>query len=508
MSELVLGWQLTQALEPKYWLNRDAKPGSQSSHDLVTVSPASVAAHTAIIAQSGSGKSFFLGRFVEEIALQTKARCIVLDPNADFRRIHEVESPTLWENANYNIRKRAGKLPHEATREEFAARWVEVEIRIRGGDPGGIRPYEPLRLSWPSVAAEFLAEDLGPLQKGELYHCHSFVKIVHDLFALRSLTQRSIRDYLKKAETLLNQAIANPSDFATTIKEELGIADVEHTDVDQLKVRSLFSRLGLKETSKRDVARAVDQQVDRALTAARYLSGDIRRFYFGKLNEFRTAGIIDTRAAAKRSGKETPARIEVIDLPSIGHPTTRLLAINAVIETEWERARVAWDIALRESAETDFRVPTFIVIDEAHNVVPRDPRSRTEHALREQFRTIIAEGRKYGLFLILVSQRPDKLDPLVVSECENRAIMKLSSGSALKATKEMLALEDVSDAVLNKCLDLPIGRALLVGHWSPDGPDFVYAAARRTVEGGRNLKTSYWASPPEPKPVPAPDSSP
>jgi DNA helicase HerA-like ATPase len=51
--------------------------------------------HTVIIAQSGSGKSFFLGRLIEEIMLKSKARCLILDPNGDFRRINEIDEE-LW----------------------------------------------------------------------------------------------------------------------------------------------------------------------------------------------------------------------------------------------------------------------------------------------------------------------------------------------------------------------------------------------------------------------------
>jgi len=41
-------------------------------------------AHTLIVGQSGSGKSFMLGRFLEEIAAKTSARMVILDPNSDF----------------------------------------------------------------------------------------------------------------------------------------------------------------------------------------------------------------------------------------------------------------------------------------------------------------------------------------------------------------------------------------------------------------------------------------
>jgi DNA helicase HerA-like ATPase len=64
----------------------------------------------------------------------------------------------------------------------------------------------------------------------------------------------------------------------------------------------------------------------------------------------------------------------------------------------------------KEPVDEDQRVPTFIVLDEAHNFIAANPRSRHESLVREQFCTIAAEGRKFGLFLILVSQRPDKLD--------------------------------------------------------------------------------------------------
>lgn len=118
-SHLILGWEVTPTLEPNYWLNGDSKPGSQADADLVRVSAETAAAHTAIIAQSGSGKSFFLGRLVEELLLRTKSRCLIIDPNADFRKSYEVEGPDLWEKAHYNVHSRGGKLPHEAAQEDF-----------------------------------------------------------------------------------------------------------------------------------------------------------------------------------------------------------------------------------------------------------------------------------------------------------------------------------------------------------------------------------------------------
>src|SRR5207249_7256070 len=104
-----------------------------------------------------------------------------------------------------------------------------------------------------------------------------------------------------------------------------------------------------------------------------------------------------------------------------------------------------------------------------------------------------AEGRKFGLFLIVVSQRPDKLDPLVLSECENKVLMRVGSQSVLNITRQLLGLEEVPEKLLNKCLEFEQGRGLLLGDWVDGHPTFFYGAARRTVEGGRNLRPKAWA---------------
>jgi uncharacterized protein len=163
------------------------------------------------------------------------------------------------------------------------------------------------------------------------------------------------------------------------------------------------------------------------------------------------------------------------------------------------RARAAWNEALAKPPSEDKRVPNFIIVDEAHNLIPAKPRGTTEVALAEQFRTVVAEGRKYGLFLILVSQRPDKLDPQVLSECENKAVMRLNSNSVLTITRQMLGLDDVPPKVLEKCLDFKKGRALLIGNWAPEGDLLLYCAARRTVEGGRDLQGEFWDHAEEPE---------
>lgn len=499
-ASLILGWQVTQSLDPSYWVNNpDAKPGFQLDTDLVEVPANTIGAHTAIIAQSGSGKSYFLGRLIEEVMLRTRARCVILDPNSDFRRIYEIENPSLWKAATYKLKERRGKLPHEISWEEFVSNWSNLSIRIRGGMNLVGDKCEQLHLWWPSLDVQFLADDVDPMYRSDLYHCHSFIKTLGRLLEIKLWATGKSTDLIDSAQRVFRQArVLEMVDLRDALEQEytsfrligrnLDEGDGAPDDYITVGAKILVTRVGLQGQIKRFI--------EAALTVTKYVSPSIERFYFGKAREYLAGGILQSVPEVGPSAGSQSNRLEVVDFPSMPE-NIRPLAINALLATEWLEAKRAWDRALQKPPVNDQRVPVFIVIDEAHNLIPRKTRTKAESALREQFRTLAAEGRKYGLFLILVSQRPDKLDPLVLSECENKAVMKLGSTSVLNITKRMLGLDDLPSKTLERCLEFDTGRVLLAGRWAPNGPITLFSAARRTLEGGRNLREDYWAKAPD-----------
>lgn len=509
-SHLVLGWRTTSMLEPAYWVDGTPQAGLQTDSDLVRVPADSIGRHTAIIAQSGSGKSFLLGRLVEEIIIRTKSRCIILDPNADFRRVHDVEDLSLWTAAHYDRQKRRGKLPNEKTRSDFADLWPRSNIRIRTRAGGGavLRvPYESLQLSWPSLSMDVLAEDIDPMLRTDLYHCHSFVRELEELHGIKETTPVKTRALIDEAEQLLRQARTMPEAVRSTLDVRYN-ADEMVRDPPKGRVPAYVARVfpfftgvtslptDLLRRIKSNVRSKVTSLTESLVRAPQYISPVVEHFYFSRARSYEISGVVTAEVEkARRPLHASSWRLEVVDLPSLKDQPTRLLAVNAIMSDEWDSARQQWNLALERDPARDNRVPTFIVIDEAHNLIPANPRSKAESAVREIFRTIVAEGRKYGLFVVLVSQRPDKVDPVVLSECENKAVMKLSSGAVLTMTRSLLGLDDIHPKMLERCLDFDLGRALLVGPWATTGPQFMYCAARRTIEGGRNLRDEYWSTP-------------
>lgn len=492
---LTLGWRVSPGLEPHYWLQHGAKCGLQPEEELIKIRSRSLATHTALIAQSGSGKSFFLGRLVEEILINTKARCVVLDPNADFRKAYEVVDDKLWSDAKYDVKAGRGMLPHEPARSYFLKLWSQISIRIRTANFGPEKNVDPLQLWWSDISVEFLAEDLDPRLRSDLYHLHSAVRILMSLLYLKK--EGSGRaDFIGEAERLFGQGRGGTTEdnFRHVLQNEFNIEERLKTDAFVKRAMRVFQPGLVSHMSEpwaiEWLKTTLMRRLEVIVRAPRYVSNEVEHFYFGKAREYEAAGIL--KNAPDQTIDANRPRLDVIDLPSLRDRNTRLLVANSVVSDEWNHARTEWFSALQLKGSEDTRVPTFIIIDEAHNLVPADPRGKAEAALKEQFRTIIAEGRKYGLFLILVTQRPEKLDPLVLSECENKAIMRLGSLSVLSSASRLLGLEDVPQRLLEKSLEFGTGRVLLLGQWAPQ-PQLLYGAARRTAEGGRNLRDDQWA---------------
>ena len=276
-SKLVLGWQMDSKQEPKYWVGDEPKAGHQSPDDLVTVPADAIGSHTAIIAQSGSGKSFFLGRLIEEILVQTKARCIIFDPNADFRKIHEVENKSLWESPKYDRRKRRGKLPHESSREVFEKHWslVRKATRIKMGGDSSIsgENYETLQLLWSSLSVEFLAEEVDPMLRSDLYHCHTFAHDLEILFRLNAYaTEESPDNLIVETEKLFRHARLPEGDFRSTLEEEFNVDEI---------LNRLFK--GQTTALFREGSKLVDVMEMFAFTVPRYnpqwSAGDLAQLY-------------------------------------------------------------------------------------------------------------------------------------------------------------------------------------------------------------------------------------
>ena len=457
---LVLGWKLSGS-NPKWWLGHTHYDLPAPDAEVVMVEPLSIAQHTAVLAMSGSGKSFFLGRFLEEVITKTRCKCVVFDPNADFRRIDSVDTeiwnkPVFKENA---VPQRP--LPHETDGEAYREEWGRHVKRIiqRSDSEDVDPPFERLKLRLADINGDFLAADLPSQMLGEMNYAHEF------LVEVDRFLKKGKKDLLTVGERLFRLArTVTATDFVT-------LADSDLADASPAQIQHIYN-------------------------TPRYVSETSERAYFGAIRRLIAQGMIGLQNGMANM-TDANVRLRIIDLPSIPTHADQLLASHALLNAEWRRAKQEWADAIAANG-VDKRVPTLLVLDEAHNLAPRDPLSPSAKNMLDQVRTIVAEGRKFGLFAVLVSQRPDKLDPIVLSECENVALMRLSNAETLENARDLLNLK-IDGHVTQDLLTLGKGQVHIFGKWSSDprGEAFL-CAARRTFQGGANLRPEYWAVP-EPK---------
>ena len=91
-------------------------------------------------------------------------------------------------------------------------------------------------------------------------------------------------------------------------------------------------------------------------------------------------------------------------------------------------ARLLFQYKLHQSREERERDPILFVCEEAHRYVPDRGDAQYEVA-QSAIRRLAREGRKYGLGLMLVSQRPADIEGTVISQCNSWVVLRLSNSS-------------------------------------------------------------------------------
>ncbi|WP_456330007.1 helicase HerA domain-containing protein [Archaeoglobus sp.] len=130
---------------------------------------------------------------------------------------------------------------------------------------------------------------------------------------------------------------------------------------------------------------------------------------------------------------------------------------------------------LRKRGEVE---PGMIVIEEAHNFIPE--RGFDRAVSTGILRTIASEGRKFGLGLMVISQRPARVDKNVISQCNTQIILRVTNPNDINAIKN--GVEGITAEMVEEIKRLPPGHAMIV---SPEleRPVIVRVRSRKSKHG-------------------------
>lgn len=112
--------------------------------------------------------------------------------------------------------------------------------------------------------------------------------------------------------------------------------------------------------------------------------------------------------------------IRIVDLSGV--PNEVAGAASAAI------ARTLFSVKLWQTREERESNPVLLVCEEAHRYVPNRGEAQYE-AAQDAIRRLAKEGRKYGIGLILVSQRPSEVEATVLSQCNSWIVLRITNDS-------------------------------------------------------------------------------
>lgn len=153
----------------------------------------------------------------------------------------------------------------------------------------------------------------------------------------------------------------------------------------------------------------------------------------------------------RHDGLHKTAQIVILDMNE---------AVDEVVEVV---SSVVTRLIFDRLRRTDPRngMPVHLVLEEAHRYVAERPSTYAIDASRI-FQRVAKEGRKYGGFLIVASQRPSELSKTVLSQCSNFVVHRIQNPEDLSHIRQMTPF--ISDSVMRRLPSLPKQHALIFGN--------------------------------------------
>jgi hypothetical protein len=159
-----------------------------------------------------------------------------------------------------------------------------------------------------------------------------------------------------------------------------------------------------------------------------------------------------------------PGRATIINLKAVEPDTTEMAA--------YMLAKKLFDM------RKENRVPPFLMImEEAHNFVPEKGFGQT--LSNDIMRKIASEGRKFGLGMGVISQRPARIDKNVLSQCNTQFILRVTNPNDLKAISK--SFEGINSEVESMIKSLPPGVCFALGK---EYPVMTEVRTRKSKHGG------------------------
>lgn len=424
--------------------------------------------HAAVLGNTGSGKSCTVAAVLQSLFGKTDehhprgATIIVFDVNGEYR----AALGSLAQDAKIGV----SALHLDGTAEGFRLpHWflelAEWELLLQASERTQL-PILRMSLGLASLFASDESQELDTLRNHILAKC--ILQILRDDTSSPSKSDRIMgilqrfgtedinADIIKKYIRISYGEMANPLGLSEFLGGDDGF------EIEDLKLPSYdnspfdFSALGaaidlalLYEEShgNRQIRDYCSQMITRFKSLEERQEYDfLRHDVSDGVDE---SLFVETLVGVAKVGAHhtKASQIIVIDMNDVEDEVVEL--VSAVI------ARMLFRHLRR--ADPRNRFPIHLVLEEAHRYISSIPSGYSLDAIRI-FERIAKEGRKYGMFVMLASQRPSELSKTVLSQCSNFIVHRIQNPDDLSQIRQMTPF--ISETVLKRLPSLPKQHAL------------------------------------------------
>ncbi|SEL75997.1 hypothetical protein SAMN05216359_1167 [Roseateles sp. YR242] len=396
-----------------------------------------VTEHMAVLAMTGSGKSYTVGRIIERLVALHNGTVVVFDPHGEYGKA------LAKGQLNFNER---GDGDRDKRDEQALPRIRETFERLQKAG-AGIHVYTPQNESFKYKYAD---KNIQLALQFDHFEMDDIAEILPGL----SEPQQRVLDvairYWRTADK------AEPRDI-NRLRHLLG------DGIEELRGWDDLSEAESKALSGRSAAVA-SMKLSRVLNEA-------QSFYSATM-----AMPTDIyKMIGRPSNKQ--GRLVVVDLQGLSDTAKQVIC--ALLSSEILRAA---------SSKNDPLRPCFLVYEEGHNFAPAGGNAVSHRVIKK----IAGEGRKFGVGFGIVSQRPSKLDADVTSQCNTLITMRLKNPDDQRFISK--ASDMVSKADLEELPSLSTGEALICGRSIP-APLLVKVGGKALIHGGESPEVlRVWGS--------------
>lgn len=398
-----------------------------------------VTEHLAVLAMTGSGKSYTLGRIIERLVTEMNGTVIVFDVHGEYGKAFEKGSIHF----NENFRSIEDK------NEVKSLEKIQSQFNKLLSAGGGIKVYTP---QLDTFDYKYSSKNNHLALQFDRFDMDDLASILPGLTEAQS---RVLDVAIRYWKTKYNTPPRDIQDLTYLLSDDNGLEELKSWDnLTEGESKALNNRS----------AAVASMKLTRVINEAK---------------SFYTRAIGDPTDIYKMVGEKgnNVGRLVIIDLQGLSDDAKQI--ITALISSE----------VMRASADKKRQTrPCFLVYEEGHNFAPAGVSCISKKIIKK----IAAEGRKFGTGFAIISQRPSKLDPDVTSQCNTIITMRLKNPDDqrfIAKTSDMFSKSDIEELP-----SLSTGEALICGRSIP-APLLVKVGTKALIHGGESPEViKEWGS--------------